>query len=161
MTNRLKSPKRQHKLILASTSFLILLIIAGIAFTIFRPHGDKTLPVSSNSNTAIPSQTGQVPSTPLASTTPGVRLYGSVRDENGVGVEGVLIYRNYASYQGEVIAVTDPKGYYESEFYAIPGDEMIGLWAEKPGYSFKPQAYQWRHYYGVEDAKHDFSAHRP
>lgn len=82
--------------------------------------------------------------------TPGLVVYGSVRDENGAGLDHVAIYRSYASYPGVQIAETDSFGYYQSEFYSIPGDEMVTVWAEKAGIQFSPPRYYWRHYAGYE-----------
>jgi hypothetical protein len=96
------------------------------------------------------------PYTPVARTAPGWVVYGFVRDKSGAGVEGVSIYRSYASYAGVVIATTDANGYYQSDFYAIPGDEMITVWADRSGFEFDPDNYHWRHYYGYEQAECDF-----
>ena len=96
--------------------------------------------------------------TPTLSMTPGLIVYGYVRDEGGVGLANVEIYRNYASYPAELIATTDADGYYESDFYPIPGDEMVSVYAQHAGVSFEPEYYRWRHYYGYEKTECDFSA---
>ena len=116
-----------------------------------------------------PTPTGQV--TQLSATaeqtatvvpTPGLVLTGMVLDEQGGGVESVQIYRSYAGpYPGEVIATTDASGFFESDFYYIPGDEMVFVRAVKPGYIFEPENYFYRHYYGFEQGVFNFTAIRP
>ena len=99
--------------------------------------------------------------TPTPTTVPGLKVRGHVRLGNaaGPGLAGVAIHLFYASYfPGEVIATTDAKGYYESSFRAIPGDEMVTVWAEGAGYAFEPPQHTWRHYYGYEEAIRDFVA---
>ncbi len=91
-------------------------------------------------------------STPHA---PGLIIRGHVT-YNGAGLAGVSIYRNYAAYEGVVVAVTDADGYYQSDFMGIPGDEMVGVWAQLQGYIFDPPNYNWRHYYGFEVTTLDF-----
>ena len=97
--------------------------------------------------------------TPTPMTTPGLVVFGTVHDEGGAGVGSVNIYRNYASYPGFVIATTDAEGYYQSDFYAIPGDEMVSVWAEGLGLTYEPKQYYWRHYYGYEGAECNFKAY--
>ena len=91
---------------------------------------------------------------------PGLVIQGDVRLNNaaGSGLAGVRIYRSYASYPGSLVATTDQSGHYESEFAYIPGDEMVTVWAQKEGYTFDPQQYYWRHYYGYEVRTLDFYA---
>ena len=97
---------------------------------------------------------------PSPSTTPGVGLIarGYVRRGDGSGLEGVAIYRRFASYPGEVIATTGQDGYYEAGPIYIPGDEMVSVWAALEGYLFEPMYYDWRHYYGLETRRLDFVA---
>jgi DNA primase large subunit len=76
-------------------------------------------------------------------------------------VAGVEIFRRYAGYPGEVVATTNAEGYYLSDFYPIPGDEMVTVWAEAPELRFAPEYYYWRHYYGYEITGHDFTVRRP
>ncbi len=95
-----------------------------------------------------------VPTTP----TPGIIVHGYVKLEDGTGLPGVTICRNFASYNGVVVATTDANGYFQSDFAFIPGDEMIGVWALAPGYTFDPPSYRWRHYYGPEERPLDFMA---
>lgn len=79
---------------------------------------------------------------------------------------GVKIYRAFASYSGDVVATTDQAGNYQSDFKFIPGDEMVRVWAESPGYTFEPAgkvdwvqgAYFWRHYHGFENRVLNFVA---
>ena len=79
-------------------------------------------------------------------------------DQAGPGLANVNVYRSYASYPGVVLATTDEDGYYQSEFAYIPGDEMVTVWAELEGYSFDPEQYNWRHYYGHESRTLNFIA---
>ena len=80
---------------------------------------------------------------------------------DGSPLEGVKIYRSFASYEGEVVAVTGKDGTYRSEFMFIPGDEMVTVWAELEGYTFTPENIYWRHYYGYEESTLDFEAVKP
>jgi hypothetical protein len=75
---------------------------------------------------------------------------------DGSPLEGVKIYRSFASYEGEVVAVSGKDGIYRSEFMFIPGDEMVTVWAELEGYTFTPEQDYWRHYYGYEERTVDF-----
>lgn len=88
---------------------------------------------------------------------PGLLVRGRVTFE-GAGLAGVSIYRSYASYPGELIAVTDANGYYQSEFMGIPGDEMVTITAELSGYLFDPPYIYWRHYHSYEETTCDFAA---
>ena len=76
---------------------------------------------------------------------------------DGNPLEGVNIYRSFASYEGEVVAITGKDGTYRSEFVFIPGDEMVTVWAELEGYTFTPENEYWRHYYGYEERTVDFT----
>ncbi len=89
---------------------------------------------------------------------PGLIIRGHVLLVDGTGVANVSICRNFASYPGTVVAKTDANGYFQSDFASIPGDEMVGVWPMAPGYTFKPDNYRWRHYYGSEDRSLDFIA---
>jgi hypothetical protein len=91
-----------------------------------------------------------VQNTATPQTSPGLVVYGSVLSANGSGLDNVSIYRSYASYQGVEIAMTDSAGYYQSDFFSIPGDEMVSIWAEKAGVQFTPASCNWRHYAGYE-----------
>jgi hypothetical protein len=70
----------------------------------------------------------------------------------------VKICRSYAIYNGDVVATTNPDGYFESPFAYIPGDEMVHVWALADGYTFDPPFYYWRHYAYVEIRTADFVA---
>jgi hypothetical protein len=90
-------------------------------------------------------------------------IHGRAHLENGQGLAGVNINRALASYGGVVAAVTDSAGSYQSKFQFIPGDEMISVWAELPGYVFEPEEgpsnqgrYFWRHYYSFENRELNF-----
>jgi hypothetical protein len=79
---------------------------------------------------------------------------------DGSPLEGVKIYRSFASYEGEVVAVSGKDGTYRSEFMFIPGDEMVTVWAELDGHTFEPENVYWRHYYGYEESTLDFTGAR-
>ena len=105
------------------------------------------------------------PPTPFPTPQAGLQIRGYVRLANDAGLAGVRIHRAFASHAGEVVATADQNGYYQSEFQLIPGDEMVRVWAELPGYAFEPadttvtwaqDAYTWRHYYGSEDTTLNF-----
>jgi hypothetical protein len=101
---------------------------------------------------------GVVPPSP--SPTPeetGLIIRGRVT-KDGVGLPNVSIYRNFASYPGQLVATTDANGYYVSDFWFIPGDEMVSVWAVQDGYTFDPPSYYWRHYHSREDRTLDFTA---
>jgi len=70
----------------------------------------------------------------------------------------VQIYRTLANYSGQIAATTDANGYYRSDFWDIPGDETINVWAVQEGTVFDPPVYYWRHYHGREDRTLDFTA---
>ena len=80
---------------------------------------------------------------------------------DGSPLEGVKIYRSFASFEGEMVAVTARDGTYRSEFMAIPGDEMVTVWAELEGYIFTPENVYWRHYHGYEERTAEFKASKP
>jgi hypothetical protein len=90
-------------------------------------------------------------------TSPGLVVYGVVNGPDGVGLADVAIYRSYSSYPGVEIAITDATGHYQSEFYPIPGDEMVSVWAQQPGTQFRPAMCDWRHYAGYEMKSCNFS----
>lgn len=90
--------------------------------------------------------------------TPGLVVSGHVRLPDGSGLSGVTICRNFASYPGVVVAMTDADGYFKSDFAFIPGDEMVSIWPQAAGYTFQPDSVRWRHYYGPEDRTLDFVA---
>ncbi len=147
----------RQRSILFITAVICALVISG-AFLI----------TSCRSNLAQSASTGRVTQpvathTPNATAepTPGLVISGKVLDEQGDGVENVQIYRSYSAYKGEVIATTDATGYYESGLYFIPGDEMVSVWAVKPGFSFEPENYYFRHYYGIELKELNFKAVQP
>ena len=57
-----------------------------------------------------------------------------------------------------MVATTDQDGYFQADFVYIPGDEMVTVWAERPGFMFEPEFYSWRHYFGYEVTTLDFVA---
>lgn len=154
-------------------AFVILRSLTSSGTIIGRPEASQTLnpePVLTASgvqalSTAVltPDQLVQtIQPAVTADPTPGLVIYGHVLDGAGSGFGNVSIYRAYASYYpGVVIATTDPSGYYESNYYYIPGDEMVAVWAEGSGMSFDPEYYRWRHYYGYERRECDFVVNLP
>jgi hypothetical protein len=117
-----------------------------------------------------PVETRQAP-TVEGTPQPGLQIWGWVRldaQDAGSGLAGVQIFRAYASYPGEVAATSAADGSYQSPFYGIPGDEMVRVWAELPGYVIEPEwegcdqgVCSWRHYYGTEIREFNFVARRP
>jgi hypothetical protein len=95
---------------------------------------------------------------PAITATPGVILWGSVHHPDGSGLAGVIICRSYASYPGVQVALTDAQGQFRTSLAYIPGDEMITVWPFLPGYTFQPEQEYWRHYYGLEVSRMDFTA---
>ncbi len=82
-------------------------------------------------------------------------------DAAGPGLADVQIHLYFASYApGPVVATTNAEGYYETSFIYIPGDEMVTVWPERPGYTFDPPQAYWRHYHGFERAERNFTAIR-
>jgi len=102
--------------------------------------------------TLVPVLNGPTPTPAL-----GLVVQGRVTLD-GKPLGGVKIYRSYASYPGEVVATTSKDGTYRSDYMFIPGDEMVTVWAELKGYTFKPEKEFWRHYYGYEERTMDFVA---
>ena len=105
-----------------------------------------TMPSTEQLVTQVNSATGQT----------GLVVQGKVTLD-GRPLEGVKVYRSLASYEGEVVAITGKDGNYRSEFMYIPGDEMVTVWAEQEGYTFKPENVYWRHYHGYEERTLDFT----
>ncbi len=93
--------------------------------------------------------------------TPGLEFSGDVRQSNGVGEASVNIYMAFAIYPGNLVATTDPAGHYQTDFFYIPGDEMVTVWADKPGHIFTPMRYYWRHYYSHQVRVLDFTIFPP
>jgi hypothetical protein len=134
---------RKHRLMTLTMYGLVLFTLTGI---LAGCAGSASSTVTESLSTSSPTET------------PGLIVYGYVRDERGIGLANVDIFRNYASYPAELIATTDADGYYESDFYPIPGDEMVSVYAQHAGVSFEPEYYRWRHYYGYEKTACNFSA---
>lgn len=103
--------------------------------------------------------------TPSPTLQPGLVIQGYVRLNvaGGPGLANAKIYRGFASYPGDLVAITDQNGYYETEFVSIPGDETVTVWAELEGYTFTPAQHSWRHYHGYKLTRLDFvaDAHTP
>jgi hypothetical protein len=95
-------------------------------------------PTPTPPSTPYETPTPPLPPTPFPTPQAGLQIRGYVRLADGTGLANVKIYRTFASYAGEVVATTDQDGYYQSEFQLIPGDEMVRVRAELPGYTFDP-----------------------
>ncbi len=145
--------------------------VASITGPLSGSPTDTLTPTAPPTATFTPTVTevSALPTTPVAVVTtaapgtditpqPGLIIRGYVRLADGTGVADVSICRNYASYPGTVVAKTDANGYFQSDFAFIPGDEMVGVWPVLQGYTFKPDNYRWRHYYGSEDRSLEFIA---
>jgi hypothetical protein len=135
----MKSQGSRLLIAIVVADMLILLTILGVRLINSHRSGNQVL-----QNTSTPQ------------TAPGIVVSGSVRNSNGTGLENVAIYLNYASYPGKLIAATGAVGEYRSDFYPIPGDEMVSVWAERSGVLFLPKLCYWRHYYGYETKTCDF-----
>ena len=109
--------------------------------------------------TMVPPTRQPAPQDNSATKETGLILQGTVTLD-GSPLEGVKIYRSFASYEGEVVAVSGKDGTYRSEFMFIPGDEMVTVWAELDGHTFEPENVYWRHYYGYEESTLDFTGAR-
>jgi hypothetical protein len=134
------------------TVFLMfVLVLSACAGTVpIRPTlVVPTVPSTEQSVTHGNSATGQT----------GLVVQGKVTLD-GQPLEGVKVYRSFASYEGKVVAVTGKDGTYRSEFMFIPGDEMVTVWPELEGYTFKPDKEFWQHYHGYEERALDFVAMR-
>jgi hypothetical protein len=135
---------------------LVLVIVSGCGATIASPS-----PTVSQPGTPSDLQTSDSIFLPLVvrgTPQPGLILSGYIRLKDGTPLAGVKILRSYASYQPELVATTDAAGFYQSAFAWIPGDEMVTVIPELAGYSFDPPQEYWRHYYGFEEKKLDFTA---
>ena len=139
-----------------SVSLIIVFVLTVLFSILSRGVNNEKLQIPPSPEFTASEESDLQIVTPSAEPAPGLMIYGTVKDQNSAGVENVAIYRSYSSYPGIVIATTDANGYYESDFYQIPGDEMVTIWAEKQGISFQPENYHWRHYYGYERAECNF-----
>jgi hypothetical protein len=155
---------------------LILFVLALAACSHTPTATPLPMPTHASTPTPVPAtlapmhapngSTGAATLTPIVSDQPGLVIRGYVQLANGSGVPGVEIYRAFASYSGDVVATTDQAGNYQSDFKPIPGDEMVRVWAELPGYTFEPAgkvdwlqgAYFWRHYHSFENRVLNFVA---
>ncbi len=139
--------------------FFLFFLIIPIACTSLPQEGQDLIDLTSNPITSLATNTLQ----------PGLLIEGYVNLKDGSELEGVGIYRSYASYPGELIATTDSTGFYLCAFQPIPGDEMVRVWAELEGYSIDPKdsswtwqpgSYAWRHYHGYDYQRLDFIAEK-
>jgi hypothetical protein len=129
-------------------SILLLLVLAFSACA--GPAGLTPSPAAPTTEKIIPQNNSPVPGT-------GLVIQGKVTID-GHPLEGVKIYRSFASYEGEAVAVTNKDGNYLSDFMFIPGDEMVTVWAELKDYTFTPENVYWRHYHSYEERTLDFKA---
>jgi hypothetical protein len=145
----------KKKIVLAFLLFLsVSCNLPGSTLPAFDPTAKSSL---SPSLTPEPTLTPAPKPSPTPSDKPGMVVRGQVTS-NGVGLAGVNIYKRFNAYPHDLIAVSDEGGYYESEFIAIPGDEMVSVEAELAGYTFDPPFYYWRHYHGSETTTCNFAA---
>ena len=103
---------------------------------------------------------GSTPLTPTVTPEPGLIIRGRVT-KDGIGLPNVHIYRTFANYSGQLVATTDANGYYRSDFWFMPVEDVVNVWAVQEGYAFDPPVYSWRHYYGREDRTLNFTASYP
>ena len=148
---------KRREIIIAGVLLLMILQLAWQVIKIIGGLTGERPQVSSPITATITALFHQPSATGSTEAAPGLIVYGKVQDQDGAGIENVTIYRSYASYEGKVISTTDGSGYYVSGFYGIPGDEMVSVWAVKSGMVFTPEYCHWRHYYGYELAKCDFT----
>jgi hypothetical protein len=144
------------RVIVSAFSSLILLFMSGCSDPMASPSQAISQPATPNSSQN--SDSIFLPLVVRGTPQPGLILSGYVRQQDGAPLAGVKILRGFASYQPELVATTDINGFYESPYAFIPGDEMVTVIPELAGYSFDPAQEYWRHYYGFEDKKLDFSA---
>ncbi len=113
--------------------------------------------------TATPTAAPTLTPTPTATSSPapGLIVRGRVSRAGAgePGVAGVAVQVFLAGYPWPATAgVTDADGRYETDFIAIPGDEMITVKPMLTGATFEPAQYYWRHYSSLETAVRDFVA---
>jgi hypothetical protein len=139
----------------------------------FTPLPEPTstpTPMASATPTEKPSSTPEPEFTPTPTYTPqplsGLAIFGSVQvddtaaDGDMGGLAGVNIHLGFASYPGNIVAVTDEEGRYRSEFIQIPVDETIRVWGSRDGYEFQPEMETWRFYAGYyQERQIDFIAY--
>lgn len=154
----MKSPGNRQKVIMISISLITVLLAIGLISILSKDLNNHKMQILPSPESTPSMETDLEPDTPSPEPNPGLIVYGMVHDAAGSGIKNVQIYRSYASYPGMVIATTDANGYYESDFYLIPGDEMVSIWAEKQGFIFEPEDYSYRHYYGYERKECNFIA---
>jgi hypothetical protein len=158
------SPKSQPSTRVPVLILLIAILLVTVIFIIIAfitKNSQFTGNPSPEPSPPTTSVTALLHSTPTPSSSPGLIVYGFVRSPSGEGEAGVDIYRSYASYPGVIIATTATDGYYQSDFYAIPGDEMITVYAVKSGIKYDPEYAYWRHYHGYEITQRDFLSLSP
>ncbi len=135
------------------------------------PAAETEIPPSPIPPTSIPvtetfTPTSE-PTLPPTGEVPGVRASGYVTLPNGSPLAGVQInYALSAAPYYQALATTDSRGYYEG-FIAIPHQELVRIWAELPGYTFKPGnadkawvsgEFGWQYYGGYENVSLSFIA---
>jgi hypothetical protein len=131
------------------------------------PTFTPSLPASP---TDEPSITPTLELTPNPTNTPlpvsGLVAFGNVQVDNAAhvlyeqGLAGVEIHLAFASYPGNIVAMTDDGGNYKSDFIHIPVDETIRVWAVKEGYRLEPEQEVWRFYGGhYQERRIDFLAY--
>ncbi len=151
------------RLVLLASLGVFLVGLAVFLVMMASPRPDQANTITEGSTPGGANPTGAAPNTPTPVGKTGLVVYGYVRAKDGKGVENVQILRRLSgypgqdAYTGELLATTNTDGYYQSDFYFIPGDEMVMIWAEGEGLRFTPEYYYWRHYHSYEITQYDFT----
>jgi hypothetical protein len=86
---------------------------------------------------------------------PGIVLWGRVSDRLWpveMGVPGAKIYVTVGSTRAELVATTDPQGYFVSKFVSLEGDADVRVWAAHAAYSFASGEAHWYHKAGTSES---------
>jgi len=159
--NLQKRRRRLYVLMSASAGIFVMGMVMAVAMMLTKPDR-QAYPTEPTLSIPAAGDAREGPiRTPTPMSTPGLVVFGRVQEVDGSGVAGVEIMRRVASYEGIVVATTDGEGYYQTDFFDIPGDEMVTIWAEAPGLKFAPEYFFWRHYRGYEITQRDFTVRRP
>lgn len=123
---------------------------------------------SLESPTLIPTETSTPTlenTQPPTSEIPGVQVSGTVTLPNGDPIANAQIYFAIsAGPYSTLLATTNTQGQYEG-FIGIPHQEIVRVWAEMPGYTFKPGnanrawaggEFGWQYYGGFESVNLSF-----
>ena len=142
----MKAQRRTKVIILSATALVVLVIVIALQTMAAYPVSGADQP-------------GPLVLTPME--TLGLEFYGWVLQVDKTGAEGVDIHMALAGYAGDIVATTDPTGYFYSGFIYIPHEENARVWAEKNGYVFTPAIYQWRFHGPYESRRFNFTIFPP